>query len=135
MISLLSAANAGLSMSRAIYVIGHPIGHSLSPAMHNAALEECGIDARYSAVDVPPADLEAWVAHLRANDAIGFNVTVPHKEAVLKHLDEIGGDAALVGAVNTVIRSPALSGRGSSKLVGANTDAIGFRKSLSEEAG
>jgi shikimate dehydrogenase len=118
-------------MTRSIYVIGHPIGHSLSPAMHNAALAACGIDAEYRAADVEPSGLSAWVAELRQADALGFNVTVPHKEAILPHLDEVTGDAALVGAVNTVVKAS----QGSPRLTGANTDTIGFRRSLAEEAG
>jgi shikimate dehydrogenase len=112
--------------------VGHPIGHSLSPAIHNAALEACGIDARYRAVDVAPADLGDWVKNIRSSEALGFNVTVPHKEAVIPFLDEIGGDALRVGAVNTVVRSSSAADQ--VRLTGANTDTVGFRQSLAVEA-
>jgi shikimate dehydrogenase len=115
-------------VTRPIFVIGHPIGHSLSPAMHNAALAACGIDARYEAVDVAEDGLGVWIAGLRESDALGFNVTVPHKESVVAFLDALTGDATLTGAVNTVRRTD------DGRLVGTNTDTLGIRRSLAEDA-
>src|ERR1041385_674985 len=125
-------------MPRPVYVIGHPIGHSLSPPIPNAALAELGIDAEDRAVDVPPDELSSWVGQLRKTDAIGFNVTVPHKERIRDLLDEIGGDAAIVGAVNTVVVNSGLRAPQNdihlAQLSGWNTDTIGFRRTLAEEA-
>src|SRR5437868_2364399 len=124
-------------MKRA-YVIGHPIRHSISPAMHNAAFRHLGIDARYEAVDIIPEKLASWVRAVRGPDLLGFNVTVPHKEAVVPLLAEIAGDAAVAGAVNTVIVGPTgdvENGGSRVDLTGLNTDTIGFRRSLADQAG
>lgn len=119
-------------MPRRAYLIGHPTAHSISPAIHNAAFEACGIDAAYEAVDVPPSDLARWVLDIRRQHLLGFNVTVPHKETIVGYLDGADGDASRCGAVNTVVvdRSNASLPR----LRGTNTDAAGFRRSLVEEA-
>jgi shikimate dehydrogenase len=118
-------------MTRAAYVIGKPIGHSLSPHMHNAAFAACGLDCHYEAVEIEASDLGDWAARMRGSDAYGFNVTVPHKEGIVRHLDDLEGDAALCGAVNTVRVAPGDQPR----LLGTNTDTLGFRRSLHEEAG
>jgi shikimate dehydrogenase len=118
-------------MTRLAYVIGTPIGHSLSPHIHNAAFAACGIDARYEAADVGPDALSAWVAGVRQADVLGFSVTIPHKQAIAELVDTLEGDAELTGAVNTVIVQRNASG--ASTLIGTNTDAIGFRRSLAEE--
>src|SRR5579871_3816940 len=118
-------------MPRLAYVIGHPIGHSISPAMHNAAFRARAIDAEYRAVDVDPAHLASWILGLRLSDDLGCNVTIPHKEAVAKAVDTLAGDAELAGAVNTVYRDPANPRR----LIGSNTDTIGFRRALAEDGG
>jgi shikimate dehydrogenase len=106
-------------------VVGHPIAHSISPPIHQAALDALGIDARYERWDVAPPDLPAWVASLRAPDLLGANVTVPHKEAVLSLLDELTPDARAIGAVNTIVHRHG-------RLLGANTDVEGFARSLAE---
>lgn len=106
-------------------LLGHPVGHSLSPAMQAAAFTACGVDARYLAVDVTPAELAGAVRELRQPDVVGANVTVPHKVAVMPLMDELSADARRVGAVNTVMR------RGS-RLVGDNTDSQGFLLALGE---
>ena len=85
------------------YVIGSPIFHSLSPAIHNAAFAALGIDARYEAVEVVPSELGKWVDSVRHNDLFGFNVTLPHKEAIIRLLDKIvryrlGDNSELMGA-------------------------------------
>ena len=118
-------------MTHRAYVIGTPIGHSLSPVMHNAAFTACGLDARYEAVELDGADLETWIASIRDDGATyGFNVTVPHKERILQHLGGIEGDAELCHAVNTV----RLDRANGVRLVGTNTDTLGFRQSLAEAA-
>jgi shikimate dehydrogenase len=100
-------------------VIGHPITHTLSPKMHNAAFAASGLDYVYVAMDVLPEDLPAAVGGLGALGFRGFNVTMPHKEAVLPLLDELDEAARASGAVNTVV----VEERG---LRGANTDGSGF---------
>lgn len=105
-------------------LLAHPAGHSLSPVMHDAAFEALGLDGRYEAWDVPPADLSTALERLRADsDLLGANVTVPHKEAVMAHLDERSAAAQRLGAVNTIVRR-----RG--RLLGDNTDAIGLAAAL-----
>jgi shikimate dehydrogenase len=105
-------------------VIGHPIGHSLSPIMHGAALAALGrADVRYEAIDVPPSELAAFVAR---RELSGFNVTLPHKRAVLPLLADVDETARAIGAVNTVYRD-------GERLVGTNTDAAGLVDSLEEE--
>ncbi len=108
-------------------VIGYPVSHSLSPAMHNAALRALGISAVYGAFEVRPEDLPAAIAGVRALSIEGLSVTVPHKETVMAYLDEVDPVAARIGAVNTVVN------RGG-RLFGTNTDWLGVKRSL-EEAG
>jgi shikimate dehydrogenase len=106
-------------------VIGHPIAHTLSPKMHNAAFAASGLDYVYVALDVLPDDLPAAVSGLRALGFRGFNVTMPYKEAILPLLDEVDEVARASGAVNTVV----LEERG---LRGANTDGSGFVEACGE---
>ncbi len=113
-----------MSAKRA-FILGHPIRHTISPPMHNAAFEILGIDARYSALDVAPADLKAAIDRLREPDVLGANVTVPHKQAVMALLDEVSDEAAAIGAVNTVVNRDG-------RLCGYNTDAPGFLMGLAE---
>jgi shikimate dehydrogenase len=84
-------------------VIGHPVAHSRSPAMHTAAYRKLGLDWEYTAVDVDPAGLAAFVARLEAAGYAGVNVTVPHKQAVLPLCDEVSAEARRCGSVNTVL--------------------------------
>ncbi len=108
-----------------LVLLGHPVGHSLSPAMHNAGFHERGRNACYLACDVAPPDVAAAVAGLRALRAAGANVTVPHKEAVLPLMDEVSPTARAAGAVNTIaVRD--------GRLYGDNTDVGGFLASLAE---
>jgi shikimate dehydrogenase len=109
-------------------VIGHPLGHSLSPAIFNAAFAKAGIDAAYEAWDTEPAVLEGRLNSLRGADYLGANVTIPHKEAVVPLLDSMSDLAKKAGAVNTIVHADA-------KLVGHNTDVAGFARSLREDAG
>ena len=107
-------------------VFGHPVGHSLSPAMQNAALAHLGLDGIYVAFDVPPDALGDAVRAIRALGLAGVNCTIPHKEAVIPLLDELTEDAARIGAVNTIENRSGL-------LVGHNTDAGGFLAALRAE--
>jgi shikimate dehydrogenase len=112
------------SRTGVIGVLGHPIGHSLSPRMHNAALRAQGIDLVYLAFDVPPERLPGALLGLRALGLRGVNVTIPHKEAIVPLLDEVEASALRIGSVNTVVND-----RG--RLVGYNTDKSGFLTALS----
>ncbi len=111
------------SATRLLGVIGHPVGHSLSPTMHNAALAAAGIDMAYVAVDVAPGDLADALRGLGPLGFVGANVTVPHKQAVAAACDSLSDEAALVGAVNTVVVTGA-------SLHGHNTDTAGFLAGL-----
>lgn len=104
-------------------VIGDPVEHSLSPHMHNAAFHALGMDARYELWGTPLDALPERIASLREPDILGANVTVPHKQSVIPLVDEISETARLIGAVNTIIPSQG-------QLIGDNTDAWGFRRSI-----
>lgn len=109
--------------TKMLAVIGSPIAHSLSPAMHNAAIRAAQLDFLYIALPVLPASLGDGVRGLRALGFRGFNVTLPHKSAILPFLDEIDDAARTVGAVNTVVCEDG-------KLKGFNTDVEGFLSAL-----
>lgn len=109
--------------TRVLGIIGSPVGHSLSPAMQNAAIEALAIDYVYVPFPVEPDYLGAAVEGLKRLGVWGFNVTIPHKTAVIPFLDRVSPDAELCGAVNTVCRDGDL-------LVGHNTDSTGFLDSL-----
>lgn len=108
---------------RRVGVIGDPVQHSLSPHMHNAAFRALGIDAMYELWETPLAALPDRVSGLRDAAALGANVTVPHKQAVMPMIDELSETARRIGAVNTIVRTP-------DGLSGDNTDAYGFRQSI-----
>lgn len=110
-------------LTQTVGVIGHPIGHSLSPRLHNSLYKKLKLDMVYLAFDVKPADLERAVHGMTALGFRGFNVTIPHKGSMLDLVDEIDPEAQLIGAVNTVKLS-------NGKLVGYNTDGQGFMESL-----
>ncbi len=107
-------------------VILHPAGHTRSPAMHNAAFARLGIDAVYVALDVAPNGLGAALVGARALGFRQLAVSIPHKEAVMAHLDAIDAIARRIGAVNTVTRD-------GEHLVGANTDWLGVVRALERE--
>jgi shikimate dehydrogenase len=109
-------------------LIGHPVAHSLSPHMHNAAFDSLGIQARYLLWETCTDELEARVQSLRAPEIFGANVTIPYKETVSRWLDEVDAQAARIGAVNTIVNR-------SGRLVGYNTDAPGFLRALREQNG
>ena len=115
-------------MTRRAGIIGHPVAHSLSPVFQAAAFTECGLDVRYEFWDTEAAALHGRVVSLTDPSVLGANVTIPHKEAVIPYLDELGGQSARVGAVNTIVN------RGG-RLFGFNTDGPGFVAALRNEAG
>jgi shikimate dehydrogenase len=112
---------------RFVGVLGWPLDHTLSPAIHNAAFRSAGIDWVYLAWPVPPESLEQAIGGLRALGATGANVTMPHKRAAIALLDELSDDARALGAVNTVHRVD-------ERLIGHNTDVSGFRDFIEEDA-
>lgn len=115
-------------MTKRAGVIGHPLGHSISPALFKAAFDAAGIDATYEAWDTPPENLQGRVDALRGADYLGANVTVPHKTEIQALLDGRDEIATKAGAVNTIVHRDG-------KLTGHNTDVGGFARSLREDAG
>jgi shikimate dehydrogenase len=114
-------------MKKLFGVVGDPIAHSMSPAMHNDLFELYGIDASYLPFHVSKDDLESAVKGLKALGASGFNVTIPHKTEIIPYLDGIDPLAEAIGAVNTVKNEGGL-------FVGYNTDGPGFVKGLESHA-
>ena len=115
-------------MTKRVVLIGHPVAHSLSGAMQQAAFDELGGDARYELWDKPPIDLADAVAELRTDDFLGANVTIPHKERVVPMVDRLTEEATATGAVNTITRE-------GKRLVGHNTDVAGFDVALDKLVG
>ncbi len=114
--------------TKVVGIFGYPVSHTLSPLLQNAALEALGLNFIYIPFEVSPKDLERATDAIRALGLKGVNVTVPHKEAVMKFLDEIDESAELIGAVNTILNK-------NGRLIGYNTDSPGYIRSLHEDAG
>ena len=114
--------------TRPVAVLGWPVRHSLSPVLHNAAFAELDLDLVYLALPAPPERLAEVVATLGTVEALGANVTVPHKVAVADLCDVLSEEARLIGAVNTLHWTD-------EGLVGGNTDATGLRDSIQREVG
>ena len=115
-------------MTRRVVLIGHPVAHSLSGAMQQAAFDEVGIDARYELWDKAPIALSDAIGELRGDAFLGANVTIPHKERVVPMVEKLTEEAHATGAVNTLTKE----GR---KLVGHNTDVPGFKVALDQLIG
>jgi len=115
-------------MTRRVVLIGHPVAHSLSGAMQQAAFDSVGIDARYELWDRSPVELADAIGELRGSDFLGANVTIPHKERVVPMIDRLTEEAHAIGAVNTLTRE-------GKRLVGHNTDVPGFKAALDELVG
>lgn len=111
--------------SRVVGLIGHPLGHSLSPVFQQAAFDFHRLALRYELWPTPATELLDVLARIRRADCLGANVTIPHKVAVLAHLDEVDRTAAEIGAVNTIHNQ-------GGRLKGYNTDASGFARALDE---
>lgn len=109
--------------TRLFGIFGHPVQHSLSPVIHNAAFRHLNINAVYLAFDV--VNLNAAMQGVRALNIQGLSITIPHKEAIMPLLSEIDRDAERIGAVNTVVNR-------NGRLLGFNTDCIGAQKALEE---
>lgn len=106
-------------------VMGHPVGHSLSPSLHNLLAERTGLNLVYVPFDVKPEDLEAGVKGSLGLNVLGLNVTVPHKQQVMQYLAGTDQASQVIGAVNTLVRTE-------KGYVGRNTDAPGFSRALKE---
>lgn len=104
-------------------LIGYPVEHSLSPAIHDYWLRQHAMDGEYKLLTTKPARLRQTILHMRKKQAVGMNITVPHKQAVMEYLDGVDALAEQIGAVNTIIRK-------GEALIGTNTDAHGFITSL-----
>lgn len=109
--------------TRVLCVIGDPIQHTMSPAMHNAAIEALGLDLVYVAFHILPENLESAISGFKALDVLGINVTIPHKINVMQYLDDIDPVARGIGAVNTIKNIDC-------ELHGRNTDADGAIQAL-----
>lgn len=110
-------------------ILGYPLSHTLSPIMHRAAFEALGLKAIYAPFEVPPAQVGRLLRGLQVCGIDGLNVTVPHKERILRYLSprhELTAQARAIGAVNTLVRR----GR---RFIGHNTDVEGFRRTLRDE--
>ena len=106
-------------MSRTYAVIGWPLGHSLSPIIQQAALSSMNLDAKYIALPTPPGEESARFDDLRQGKLDGLNITIPHKQTAFNVVDAHTSEAAVLGAVNTIVRDgPYLRGH--------NTDLYGF---------
>lgn len=112
-------------MKRLFGVIGDPISHSMSPMMHNDALNNLRIDGYYHPFKIAPEDLTIAVKGMKAIGIEGFNVTIPHKTSILSLMDRLDPLANAIGAVNTVVRE-------GNEFVGYNSDGLGFIRSLQE---
>ena len=115
-------------MTNRVVLIGHPVAHSFSGAMQQAAFDALGIDARYELWDRRQIDLAEAIAQLRGEEFLGANITIPHKEHVVPLVDKLTEDAQATGAVNVISRE-------GGKLIGHTTDVAGFKTALTKLVG
>ncbi len=115
-------------MTKRVVLIGHPVAHSLSGAMQQAAFDDQGIDASYELWDRAPIALPDAITEIRGDEFLGANVTIPHKERVVPLVDRLTDEAQATGAVNTITRE-------GKRLVGHNTDVPGFKVALDKLVG
>ncbi len=108
------------------FLLAHPAGHSLSPLLHRAAFAYAKLEGEYTALDVLPEHLAAALEALKSLGVLGCNLSLPHKEAALEHLESVSSEARAIGAVNTVVHRDGL-------LHGLNTDAPGFMAALGDQ--
>jgi len=119
----MSKRNFVTARTKILCVIGHPIEHSMSPIMHNAAIQDLGLDYLYIAFDVPPNKLKEALKGLKSLNIKGINVTLPYKEKAIKFIDKVDEIAQKIGAINTIKNEGGF-------LIGRNTDAEGANKAL-----
>ncbi len=118
--------NSPTVTTKLVVLLGNPLGHSVSPAMHNRVFQKLGMDYCYLPVEVNEDNLEKVFSGLTRMNVAGFNVTIPHKIRIIEYLDELDPLAATIGAVNTICVKDG-------KTKGYNTDGEGFTRSLEEE--
>ncbi|MBI5871248.1 MAG: shikimate dehydrogenase [Actinobacteria bacterium] len=111
--------------TKLVGILGHPVSHTLSPLMNNAAFEAMGLDICYVPLDVAPEGLQEGITGMKAMGFLGANVTIPHKIEAARMMDKLEGIAAITGAVNTIVND-------SGSLIGHNTDGDGFIRALAE---
>lgn len=116
------------SDTKILGLFAHPIEHSLSPAMHNAAIAELDMNYIYVPFHVLPKDIAGAVDSIKALNITGVNVTIPHKESIINFLDNLTDNAKRLGSVNTIVNKDGY-------LIGDSTDGPGFLKSLKEDLG
>lgn len=104
-------------------IIGYPLSHTLSPLMHNTVFKKYNMNWEYKVFEIKPEDLPVFIKNLKKENIKGLNVTIPHKQTIMLLLDKIERAAKTIGAVNTILNKKG-------KLIGYNTDYIGFLKSL-----
>jgi shikimate dehydrogenase len=107
-------------------ILAYPAGHSLSPAMHNVAFAELGINAQYEFFETSPEELKNFIQQVRETKIAGLSVSIPHKEKIIPLLDKITKAAKTIGAVNTIFWQD-------DQLMGDNTDWLGFLHALEEK--
>ncbi len=107
-------------------IFGYPVSHTISPAMHNAVIKAIGLDMAYLSFEVKPSNLKDAINGIKGLGMLGVNITIPHKETVIKFLDEVSEEARLIGAVNTIVNRDG-------RLIGHNTDGYGYVSSLKED--
>jgi shikimate dehydrogenase len=112
--------------TRLVGIFGDPIAHTRSPAMQNAAFRACKLPYLYVPFLVRPTDLARATQSIRSLNLVGVNVTIPHKERIIRHLDTLSTEAELCGAINTIMNR-------NGELFGDNTDGRGFLASLQEQ--
>ena len=115
-------------MTKFVGIIGYPVGHSVSPQMQQAALDHYKLDIKYEMWETAPDKLASFVERLRQPQYLGANITIPHKGAMLQLVDDLEALAAEVVVVNTVVNRDG-------RLLGFNTDAVGFLKALTKDGG
>ncbi len=120
--------SAAIGTTRLLGLIGSPVEHSLSPAMHNAAFRECGLDCRYTLLPTTSEEFPQRILSCIEQGFAGWNVTVPHKERMLSYLDSWSDEVRATGACNTVRVEDG-------RLTGFNTDPVGFIRGLKEAGG
>jgi shikimate dehydrogenase len=109
-----------------VALLGSPVAHSVSPAVHNAAFAALRMPWGYSAIEVGPGVLADWIERIRGVDWAGANVTVPHKVAAARLVDELSETAGRIGAINTIVNDDG-------RLIGHNTDVEGFTADLTAQ--
>ena len=119
-------ANRIQGTTRLLGLIGYPLKHSKSPHMHNTSFEALGLDNVYMAFEVGDGHIKEALEALKTLNALGGNITMPHKSKVVEHLDEISPDAKIIGSVNTIKIDE------NKKITGYNTDGRGLVKALEE---